>query len=80
MTISNTKVVIGKHQILREIKANNIVSVQIATDCDLQYIHSIETVALANGVPVRKFGTKTEIATKYGIDVPSGAVGVLKEN
>lgn len=71
-------IVIGKRQILREIKKNNIVEIIIATDAETQYISSLIEVAKQNGITYRLSSTMNEISANFGIDVPSGAVGVLK--
>ena len=77
MANSMKSVVIGKRQILRELKKGNIVQITIATDAETQYIASLIEVAKEYGVPYRLNGTMDEISKGYGIDVPSGAIGVL---
>ncbi len=72
-------VVIGKKQILRQLKENNLKSIQIATDVEKEYADSIIAVARLHNVKVEIKDTMAEIALQYGIDVPSGAVGVLKD-
>ena len=77
---NNTKnVVIGKRQILREIKNGNIFEIRIAADAETQYITALIEVAKKNGIDYRICSTMNQIAADYGIEVPSGAVGVLKE-
>ena len=78
MTNSMHNVVIGKRQILRELKKNNVAEITIATDAETQYIASLIEVAKANGVPYKLRGTMNEISQEFCIQVPSGAVGVLK--
>ena len=78
MANSMHNVVIGKRQILRELKKNNIAEITIATDAETQYIASLIDVAKEHGVPYRLSGTMNEISAEHGIQVPSGAVGVLK--
>ena len=71
-------VVIGRRQILRELKKNNVAEIVIATDAEASYIASLIEVAKQAGVPYKLHGTMSEISSKYQIDVPSGAVGILK--
>ena len=78
MANSMHNVVIGRRQILRELKKNNIAEITIATDAETQYIASLIEVAKQYGVPYKISGAMSEISAEYGIDVPSGAVGVLK--
>ena len=78
MANSISGVVIGRRQILREIKKNNIAEIVIANDAEAQYIASLIDVAKQSGVAYKLHGTMSEISARYNIDVPSGAVGVLK--
>ena len=78
MANSMHNVVIGKRQILRELKKNNVAEITIAVDAETQYIASLIEVAKLHGVPYRLSGTMNEISADFGIQVPSGAVGVLK--
>ena len=78
MANSMSNVVIGKRQILRELKKNNVSEIVIATDAEAQYIASLIEVAKQADVPYKLHGTMNEISAQYHIDVPSGAVGVLK--
>ena len=78
MAYSMHKVVIGKRQILRELRNNNVAEITIATDAETQYITSLIEQAKLHGVTYRLRGTMNEIAAEFGIEVPSGAVGVLK--
>ena len=78
MANSNIGVVIGRRQILRELKKNNVAEVIIATDAEASYIASLIEVAKQADVPYKLHGTMSEISQNYRIDVPSGAVGVLK--
>ena len=76
--VVTTNVVIGRRQILRELKKNNVAEITIATDAEKQYITSLIEVAKEHGVPYKLNGTRDDISAEYGIAVPSGAVGVLK--
>ena len=76
--MNSSDVVIGKKQILRELKANNIAQIQIATDAETEYINSIVAEAQKASVKYVIHGTMNQIAQEYNIDVPCGAVGVLK--
>ena len=78
MANSVNGVVIGRRQILREIKKNNIAEIVIATDAEANYIAGLIEVAKQAAVPYVLRGTMNEISAQYGIEVPSGAVGVLK--
>ena len=78
MANSMHNVVIGRRQIIRELKKSNIAEIQIATDAEAQYIASLIEVAKSQSVPYKLRGTMNELSASYGIDVPSGAVGVLK--
>ena len=69
---------IGKRQILRELKKDNVAEITIAHDAETQYIASLIEVAKAHGVPYKIRGSMNEISAEHGIQVPSGAVGVLK--
>ena len=78
MASSMHNVVIGRRQILRELKKDNIAEITIATDAETQYIASLIEVAKQHGVPYKLHGTMNDISAEYGIQVPSGAVGILK--
>ena len=78
MTSSMSNVVIGRRQILRELKKNNVAEIIIATDAEASYIASLIDVAKQAGVAYKLHGTMSEISARYDIDVPSGAVGILK--
>ena len=78
MANSISSVVIGRRQILRELKKNNIAEIIIATDAEPSYIAGLIEVAKQSGVAYKLRGTMNEISAHYDIDVPSGAVGVLK--
>lgn len=71
-------IVVGKKQILRLLKENALLGITIAEDVDSDYVQSICSVARLHNVPVKFCGTMEQIAEQYGIDVPSGAVGLLK--
>lgn len=78
MANSTNSVVIGRRQILRELKKNNVAEIVIATDAEANYIASLIEVAKEHGVPYVLRGTMSEISAEHSIEVPSGAVGVLK--
>lgn len=79
MDNNDKKVIVGKKQILRLLKENHIKSIRIATDAQDEYVRSIREKALRHNVKVVAEGSMEEIARCYGIDVPSGAVGFLKD-
>lgn len=79
MDNNDKKVIVGKEQILRLLKENHIKSIRIATDAQDEYVRSIREEALRHNVKVVAEGSMEEIARCYGIDVPSGAVGFLKD-
>ena len=78
MASDKLNVVIGKRQILREAKKNNIIEIKIASDAEQEYIHSL--IELAKLYEIKYFicGSMQEFAEQYGIDVPTGAIGLLK--
>ena len=78
MASSMSNVVIGRRQILRELKKNNVAEIIIATDAEASYIASLIEVAKQAGVSYKLHGTMNEISAQYRIEVPSGAVGILK--
>lgn len=78
MDSENLRFVVGKKQILRLAKANDLAQIQIATDADAKYVEEILSVAKPHNVKVVFQNTMQEIARSHGIDVPCGAVGVLK--
>lgn len=71
-------VVVGKRQILRELKNGNVAEIRIAADAETDYITALIEVAKKHSVNYRICSTMSSIAADYGIEVPSGAVGVLK--
>ena len=73
------KVVIGKRQISRGIKDGIISEIVIATDAEQEYIKSLIVLAKQNNVKYQIKGTMQDISSAYGIDVPSGSLGVLKD-
>ena len=79
MDNNDKKVIVGKKQILRLLKENHIKSIRIATDAQDEYVRSIREEALRHNVKVVAEGSMEEIARCYCIDVPSGAVGFLKD-
>lgn len=78
MANNKLNVVIGKRQILREAKKNNIVEIKIAHDAEQEYIHSLIEIAKQYGVTYHICGSMAEFSEQYGIDVPTGAIGLLK--
>ncbi len=78
MSNKNEKIVIGKRQICRGIKDGIIQEIIIASDAEVQYIQSLIIVAKQNGIKYSIQSTMQEISLQYGIDVPSGSVGILK--
>lgn len=77
MAKGNDKVVVGKRQILRQIKDKNIQQILIASNADIQYITGLMDVAKANGIKYTIGSSMEELSKVYGIDVPTGAVGIL---
>ena len=73
------KVVIGKRQISRGIKDGIISEIVIATDAEQEYIKSLIVLAKQNNIKYKIKGTMQDISSAYGIDVPSGSLGVLKD-
>ncbi len=78
MDNDNLRTVIGKKQILRLAKENELEKIQIATDVDVDYAKAITAVARTHNIPVVFECNMEELARKYAIDVPSGAVGFVK--
>lgn len=78
MASNKSNVVIGKRQILREAKKDNIAEIVIAADAEQEYIHSLIEIAKRHEVRYRICGSMEAFSAQYGIDVPTGAIGVLK--
>ena len=78
MANDKLNVVIGKRQILREVKKDNIVEIMIAANAEQDYIHSLIELAKEYDVKYRICASREEFSEMYGIDVPTGAIGVLK--
>lgn len=78
MANEKQNVVIGRRQILRELKCGNVEEIHIASDADRDYIASLIYEAKKYGAPYKIHGTCAEFSEHFGIDVPSGAVGKLK--
>ena len=78
MANRNMNVVVGKRQILREIKVDKIAEILIAADAEQQYMKSLMDVAKQYNVKYTIGSSMEGIAFAYGIDVPTGAVGILK--
>ena len=78
MSNKNEKVVIGKRQICRGIKDGIIQEIVIASDAEQEYIKSLIVVAKQNKIKYSIKGTMQDISSTFGIDVPSGSLGILK--
>ena len=78
MANNGLRVVIGRRQILREAKKGNVAEIRIATNAEQQYIHSLMDIAKQYEIKYFISGTMEEFSAYYGIDVPSGSIGVLK--
>ncbi len=78
MDNDNLRTVIGKKQIMRLAKENELEKIQIATDVDADYAKAISAVARTHNVPVVFESNMEELAKRYSIDVPCGAVGFVK--
>ena len=78
MANDTQNVVIGKRQILRELKGGNLAEIRIASDAETAYITQLIEAAKSGNVAYRICSTMHQIAADYGIEVPCGAVGVLK--
>ena len=78
MANNKLNVVIGKRQILREVKKGNVVEIKIAADAEQDYIQSLIELAKQNGIKYMICGSMAEFSEHYGIDVPTGAIGLLK--
>ncbi|MBQ8434254.1 MAG: ribosomal L7Ae/L30e/S12e/Gadd45 family protein [Clostridia bacterium] len=79
MANKNEKVVIGKRQICRGIKDGIIQEIVIASDAEQAYIESLIIVAKQNKIKYSIKGTMQDISSAFGIDVPSGSLGILKD-
>lgn len=79
MEYENHRPVVGKKQILRLAKENELKYIQIAADVEDSYAQDITAVANRHNVRVEFLGTRQQIAETYGIEVPCGAVGFLKD-
>lgn len=78
MANGTQNVVVGKRQILRELHRDNLAEIYIAADAETKYITELIEVAKKNNVSYRIGSSMGQIAAEHGIDVPCGAVGVLK--
>ena len=78
MSNKNEKVVIGKRQICRGIKDGIVQEIVIASDAEQAYIESLIIVAKQNKIKYSLTGTMQDISSTFGIDVPSGSLGILK--
>ena len=79
MANKNETVVIGKRQICRGIKDGIIQEIVIASDAEQAYIESLIIVAKQNKIKYSIKGTMQDISSAFGIDVPSGSLGILKD-
>lgn len=79
MANKNEKVVIGKRQICRGIKDGIVQEIVIASDAEQSYIESLIIVAKQNKIKYSIKGTMQDISSTFGIDVPSGSLGILKD-
>ena len=79
MANKNEKVGIGKRQICRGIKDGIIQEIVIASDAEQAYIESLIIVAKQNKIKYSIKGTMQDISSAFGIDVPSGSLGILKD-
>ena len=70
-------VVVGKKQVLRELKCGKIAEMRIAVDCDADYTKLLIAEARKHNVKYLLSGTMREIADESGIDVPCGVVGTV---
>lgn len=78
MANNKLNVVIGKRQILREAKKDNIIEIRIAANAEQDYIHSLIEIAKQYDIKYLICGSMEEFSVHYGIDVPTGAIGLLK--
>lgn len=78
MANNKLNVVIGKRQILREAKKDNIAEIRIAANAEQDYIHSLIEIAKQYDVKYLICGSMEDFSAHYGIDVPTGAIGLLK--
>ena len=79
MDSKKSRVVVGKKQILRELKNANITEIRIAEDVEAEYAESIKAEARRHNVGYVIRGTMRQLADEYGVDVPTGAVGTLAD-
>lgn len=70
--------VVGKKQILRELRSGNVAEIRIAQDVDTDYMETLKTQARTFDAPYLIRGTMRELADEFGVDVPTGAVAKLK--
>lgn len=64
---------------MREMKENNVQSILIASNAEQSYVDSLVQSAKAYNVPYEVGDSMEAISARFDIDVPSGAVGVLKK-
>lgn len=79
MAKNSFNAVIGLRQILREAKNGNVSCIILAKDVDSDYCQSVKNIASDYNVTLRTDGTKDSLAETYGIEVATGAVGILKD-
>ena len=78
MDKDNLQFVIGKKQVLREMKNGNLVEIIIADDADNDYIAILTEFARKHNVPFLVGSSMKELSSNFDIDVPCGVVGKLK--
>ena len=80
MANDSLKVVIGKRQIVRELKNDNIAEIKIAANAEQAYIHSLIEIAKQNEVKYSICGSMEEFASHFWYRRSVGAIGILKES
>jgi len=78
MSDSAQKIVVGKRQIQRELKNGNVAEIIIASNAEHIYIASLINEAKKYGVKYSIKGSMNDIGVACGVEVPTGAVGILK--
>ncbi len=73
------KHVVGLRQILKEGKKGNLSSIMVARDADSHYREQLVAFAEQQGIELTIHGTRKSIAMRFGIEVDSAAVGLLKQ-
>ncbi len=78
MDKDSSRFVIGKKQILREMKGGNVAEIVIAADADREYTAVLTEAARLFNVPFVIGSSMEELSDCFDVDVPCGAVGKLK--